>query len=304
MTTAVDQRPQRRRWESVAPIGSGLGITLSLTAAIALFVLVYVVPSVILVATSFTDWTFIKFAWSGLDNFRELVGDSAFWHAAANTLVYCAATLLVQVPLSVLAGILLSWHLPGWRAFRALLFLPIVISGAAFALIYSLFYNPTIGLLNRFLGAVGLDATHDFLFDVNTAIFAVIGTYVFVVGFGMVLIMAEIVAIPRELYEAAQVDGATRLQRERYITLPAIRQVVGTTAMLGILASIKFFDVVYIMTAGGPADRTATLGTYGYGQYVNDQWGYANAVGTVTLVIGAIAIVLVRRAFQIGESGE
>jgi raffinose/stachyose/melibiose transport system permease protein len=303
VTTAVAPRSRLRRG-SVAPIGSGLGIALSLAPAIGLFLLVYVVPGVLLVATSFADWDFISFAWSGLDNFQRLAADSAFWHAAVNTLVYCGGTLLIQVPLSILAGILLSWHLPGWRAFRAVLFLPIVISGAAFALIYSLFYNPTIGPLNRLLGAVGLDPTHDWLFDVDTAIFAVMGVYVFIVGFGMVLVMAEIVAIPRDLYEAAEVDGATRLQRERYITMPAIRQVVGTTALLGILASIKFFDVVYIMTSGGPGDRTATLGTYGYGQYVNDQWGYANAVGTVTLVIGAIAVILVRRAFRVGELAE
>jgi raffinose/stachyose/melibiose transport system permease protein len=165
-----------------------------------------------------------------------------------------------------------------------------------------MFFDPSYGLLNGGLRAIGVDTQHNWLFDVNTAIFSVMATFVFVIGFGMVLVMAEIVSIPRDLYEAAEVDGASRLQRERHVTLPGLRHVIGTAALLGILFALKFFDVVYIMTTGGPADRTATLGTYGYGRYLADQWGYANAIGVVTLLVGAVVVVTVRRIFRIGEA--
>lgn len=298
----VDRGTRRQRFESVAPRGSGWGISLSLAPAIALFAFAYAAPMVILVGTSFTKWSFLGIEWTGFANFERLFADPVFWRAAANTLVYCLGTLLIQVPLAVVAGILLSWHPPGWRAFRAVLFLPIVISGAAFAVVYGLFYNPSWGLFKQLLGALGLDAEVNVLFDVNLAIFAVMAAYVFIVGFGMVLVMAEIVSIPREQYEAAEVDGASRWQRERHITLPALRQVIGTAALLGILGTLKFFDLVYILTSGGPGNRTATIGTYTYTQYVNDQWGYASSIGLITLAIGVIAIVLIRRIFRIGET--
>jgi raffinose/stachyose/melibiose transport system permease protein len=302
--TTADGHATRRRVAAVWPHGSAYGILVSLAPALVLFVFAYGIPMITLLVTSFADWSFLGLDWVGLENYRRLLADSRFWRAVINTAVYCGGTLLVQLPLGVLAGILISWRLPGWRTYRAVLFLPIVISEAAFALTYSTFYNPNFGLLNKALGMFGLPESHDWLFDINTAMFAVMATYVFVVGFGMVLVMAEIASIPQDLYEAAEMDGASHFQRERYITLPAIRAVIGTTALLGILGTIKLFDVVYIMTAGGPADRTATIGTYTYAQYVNDQWGYANALGIVTLILGAVAIIAVRRFFRIGAVGE
>jgi ABC-type sugar transport system permease subunit len=164
-----------------------------------------------------------------------------------------------------------------------------------------MFYNPSYGLLNTALGWVGLDAAHNWLFDLDTALPAVAATYVFLIGFVVVLVMAEIVSIPTELYEAAQTDGATAFQQARLVTLPMLRHIIGTVVLLTLLGTIKLFDVVYIMTAGGPADATATLGTYTFNAYLNDEWGYANAVGLVTLVLGLAAIVGIRRAFRIGE---
>lgn len=279
----------------------GWGIALSLLPAALLFLVFYAVPLGVLTFTALADWSAFGFSWVGLDNFRALVEDRTFWKATRNTLVYCAAGVLIQVPLGILAGVLLAQRLRGWRFFRAALFIPTVISGAAFALTFTMFYNPGYGLLNTALGWVGLNRQHNWLFDLDTALPAVIATYVFIVGFVMVLVMAEIVSIPRELYEAAEVDGATRLQRELHITLPLLRHVVGTVVLLTLLGTIKLFDVVYIMTAGGPGDTTATLGTYTFNAYLNDRWGYANAIGVVTLALGLLIIVSVRRAFRIGE---
>jgi raffinose/stachyose/melibiose transport system permease protein len=279
----------------------GRAMLLSLLPAVVLFVVFYAVPLAAVVATAFTDWNVAGLSWVGADNFSRLLSDDTFWKAARNTLYYCAAGVFVQVPLGVLAGVLIARRLPGWRAFRALLFLPTVISGAAFALTYSMFYNAEYGLLNSALGLVGLNRNHDWLFDTATALPAVAVTFVIIVGFTMLLVIAEIAGIPGELYEAAQLDGATVLQRERYITLPALRNVVGTCVLLTLLGTLKLFDVVFVMTSGGPADSTATLGTYTYTAYTNNDWGYANAIGVLTVAVGLVVIVGTRRLFRLGE---
>ena len=127
---------------------------------------------------------------------------------------------------------MLAQHPPGWKIFRTVLFIPFVISGAAYALVFALFYNPRYGLLNSTLGTFGLSDDHDWLFSSGTALWAVAATFVFVLGLIIVLVMAEIASIPPDLYEAAEVDGATPVQRQWHITLPLLRNVIGTVVLI------------------------------------------------------------------------
>jgi raffinose/stachyose/melibiose transport system permease protein len=294
----------RRFWqlEHVAPRGMGRGIALAVLPALALFVIFYALPLGTVVVTSFSAWSFRSLSWIGLDNYTALLNDNTFWRAAQNTLFYCLASILIQVPLGIVAGIFVAQRLWGWRFFRAALFIPVVISGPAFALTFSIFYNPEYGLLNSLLGWFGVTGKTDWLFNINTALPAVVATYVFIFGFIVILVATEIASIPGDLYEAAEIDGATWLQRELAITLPSLRNIAGTCLLLTLLGTIKLFDVVYIMTRGGPGNRTATLGSYGYDRYLNDQWGYANAVGVLTILLGLALIVSVRRIFRIGNA--
>jgi raffinose/stachyose/melibiose transport system permease protein len=200
------------------------------------------------------------------------------------------------VPLGILVGVILAQGIPGWRAFRAIVFIPFVISGAAYAVVFSLFYNPRYGLLNSMLGG-----EHDWLFSTGTALPAVAGTFVFILGFVVVLVMAEIASIPRELYEAAEMDGASAIQRQWHITLPLLRNVTGTLVLITLLGYLALFDLVFILTKGGPDDATVTLALYAYRAYANGAWGYANAVGLFIVVCGLLLILLVRRTFRVGE---
>jgi raffinose/stachyose/melibiose transport system permease protein len=283
------------------PSGTGWAIGLSLLPGVLLFTTFFLVPLGVLVVTSFSDWGVLGWRYAGLDNYSQLLRDATFWKAARNTATYAAAGVLIQVPLGCAIGIILSEHLRGWRVFRTVLFIPFVISGAAYALVFSMFYNPRYGLLNSFLGWFGLNAHRDWLFGLSTAMPAVIGTFVFIIGFIMILVMAEIAAIPEELYEAAQVDGASRFQSHRRITVPLLRNVLGTCVLITVLGYLALFDIVYILTAGGPGDATVTLVLYAYRAYTNGQWGFANAAGVFIVVSGAILIVSIRRLFRIGE---
>jgi raffinose/stachyose/melibiose transport system permease protein len=129
----------------------------------------------------------------------------------------------------------------------------------------------------------------------------VAATWVFTAGLVMILVMAEIAAIPADVYDAARVDGASRWQLTRRITLPLLRNVIGVCTILVLLAVLAYFDGVYIMTGGGPANHTLTLSLYAFQEYSQSNWGYANAIGALLVVFGVIVIVSVRRAFRIGE---
>jgi raffinose/stachyose/melibiose transport system permease protein len=287
-------------WER-PPRGTAGPIALSLLPGTVLFVVFFLIPIGVLVATSFTSWSLVGWHYIGAHNYGRLLRDSTLWTAARNTVIYAAAGVLIQVPLGCVAGIILSQKIPGWRVYRTILFIPFVISGAAYALVYSMVYNPRYGLLDSFLGLFGLNHQQDWLFNLHTALPAVIGSFVFVVGFVMILVMAEIAAIPLDLYEAARVDGATGFQQHRLITLPLLRNVVGTCVLITLLGYLALFDIVYILTQGGPANGTVTLVLYAYRVYTIGDWGYANAIGTFMILTGAVLIVATRRVFRIGE---
>jgi len=282
------------------PRGQGWAVALSILPGLLLFLTFFAIPLVMLIVTSLADWSGFGFRYLGLENFSEMFRDDTFWTAAKNTLKFVAAGVFIQVPLGVLAGIILAQRVWGWKFFRAILFIPFVISGAAFALVFTSFYNPRYGLLDSALGVVGIGG-QDWLAESGTARPAVMGTYVFILGLVIVLVMAEIAAIPEELYEAAEMDGASPLQRQLRITLPLLRNVIGTVVLISTLAYLAFFDVVYILTKGGPNDATLTLALYAYRAYINNAWGYASAVGVVIVVVGLALIVAIRRLFRIGE---
>ena len=138
-----------------------------------------------------------------------------------------------------------------------MLFTPVVISGAALALIFANVYNARYGLLNSVLGWFGFEGK-DWLYDIDTALPAVAGTFAFNIGITMVLVMAEVTSIPGEVIDAARVDGASPLQRQWFIVLPLLRHVTGTCVLLSLLSTLAFFDVVYILTSGGPGDATVS----------------------------------------------
>ncbi len=276
-------------------------VVLSLLPGTALFATFFLIPVGVLGATSFTDWNGVDMHYIGLENFQAMFGDPVFWKSMRNTVIYVAAGIVIQVPFGCVVGIILAQHPPAWRIFRTIIFIPFVISGAAYALVFAYVYNPRFGLLNQTLGLIGLDRGQDWLYQSSTALIAVAATYVFVLGFVMILVMAEIASIPAELYEAARVDGASPLQSQRLITLPLLRNVIGTCVLILVLAYLAIFDLVYILTAGGPNDSTVSVVLYGYQAYLDSEWGLASAVGMFIVLVGLVLIVMIRRLFRIGE---
>lgn len=263
----------------------------------------YLIPMGMTIITSFFDWSQIKMGgFIGLDNYDKLFHDEVFWISVKNILIWIAIAVFVHIPMSLLVALLLSSKMRGWKVLRTLYFIPQIISSVAWATIFMSVYNPSYGLLNGILKAVGLDELgRNWLFDPVTAWPAVICTWLFFIGMYSMIMLAELISIPDEILEAARIDGANRFQIARFIKVPLARLAVGTCTVMTVAGGIKCFDSLYIMTNGAPNYRTETLSLYLYQQYSYANFGYANTIGVFLLVLGVVIVSLVMKALRTNE---
>ncbi|MFF4214010.1 carbohydrate ABC transporter permease [Streptomyces sp. NPDC001796] len=234
----------------------------------------------------------------GLGNFREMAGDDTFLGAAGHTVLWLLLFGGLSALLGLAAALLLQQERRGVGFYRAALFLPVVFSLVATALVWQAIYQPD-GVLNRLLESVGLDSLrHAWLADQDTALYAVIVPALWrQIGYVMVLYLAGLKGIDPALYEAAEVDGAGRLQRFRHVTLPQLRSVNAVVLSVIVIDSLRSFDVVWSLTRGGPYHSSELLSTYMYSTaFQSLRLGYGSALAVVIflLAFGVIASYLVR----------
>jgi multiple sugar transport system permease protein len=252
---------------------------------------------------SFTNWDLLtppRFA--GLENFGRLFQDPEFWAALGHTLTFIAGYVPVVMALGLLVAVALNTRLPGRGVFRAVYFLPVVTSWVAIALVWKWMLNPSFGLVNNALAAVGVTGPA-WLFDPAWAMPAVILTSVWKdVGFVMTILLAGLQGIPVEYFEAASIDGASGTQRLRHITLPLLAPTLLFALTISLINSFQVFDQVYVMTGGGPAGATTVLiervvkNAFAYGRM-----GYAAAMSWVLfglIFLTSLAIARARRRWS------
>ncbi len=263
----------------------------------------YLIPMGMTIITSFFDWSQIKMGgFAGFDNYEKLFHDSVFWTSVKNILIWIAIAVFIHIPMSLLVALLLSAKMKGWKVLRTLYFIPQIISSVAWAAIFMSVYNPSYGLLNGILEAVGLEKVgRNWLFDPKTAWPAVICTWLFFIGMYSMIMLAELISIPDEILEAARIDGANRFQIARFIKVPLARLVIGTCMIMTVAGGIKCFDSLYIMTNGAPNYKTETLSLYLYQQYSYANFGYANTIGVFLLVLGIVIVSLVMKVLKTNE---
>ncbi len=280
----------------------GISIFLSLLPALLLFATFLALPFLTILVTSFFEWDARGLTFNWGRNYLELWDSRGFKAAMGNTAIWVGAAVLLHVPLAVVVAIILSRRLRGWKVFRTLFFLPNIVSYSALAIVFLGFYNARYGALNQVLADIGLEHLQtDWLFDFDTALYALIATWIFHVGLYMMIIMAEIAAIPQDIYEAAYVDGASELDQDLKITLPLLRNVIGTCMILTVTQSLIYFEGIFLTTGGGPANATLNLSMATYRAFENFDWGEANAIGMHILTLGVVAILVIRRVFRIGD---
>ena len=253
------------------------------------------IPATLTVVGSFYAFglTSQNWQWQGFGNYLRLTQDPIFWTALRNNVIIVIGSIVLQVGIGCILAAILDRGLPrGSTFFRAIIFMPMVVSAVAVALIWLIILDPNIGILNAIVKGIGLTPPQrGWLGDPNISIWMVLVVAAWqYTGFMMVLILAGLQGIPHEQYEAASIDGAVGLKAFWYITLPSIRNVLLVAVLITTIGGFKVFDFVFVLTQGGPANATQVLGTYIYLQAFNlTNMGYANAIAVVLL---AIAVVL------------
>jgi multiple sugar transport system permease protein len=239
----------------------------------------------------------------GLDNYRELFSDSAFWWAVWHTIWFTVLTTVPLVVLGLVLAVLANKALPGRWFFRTAFFAPYVLPSAVVALIWVWMFQPSIGLINSWLSDIGVGEVN-WLGDKTMAMFAVaIATVWWTLGFNFLLYLAGLQGIPPTVYDAAAVDGASGLRTFWHVTLPLLRRTHVLVLALQIIASLKLFDQVYLMTNGGPDNATRSSILYIF-QEGFQEWriGYASALSVIFFLIVVVASSLQILAFR-GDEG-
>jgi raffinose/stachyose/melibiose transport system permease protein len=287
----VEARPAavrvRRKW---------LAIALFLAPAVALYAIFLIVPVVQAVRYSLYDWNGLgKLSdYIGLDNYHEAFGDPAFRQAMGHNGILVVLSLAFQLPLALSVALLLNRRLRGRSLLRLIFFTPYVLSEAITAVIFLQILQPD-GLADEFLRSIGLGGLVQlWLADLSLVFYTlfVVITWKYI-GFAIILFLAGLQGIPSELHEAAAMDGASSWTSLRFVTLPLLGPTIRIWAFLAIIGSIQLFDIVWIMTLGGPAGASSTMATYMVDQGVNSyRIGYATSVAVILFGICFVVSIL------------
>lgn len=242
---------------------------------------------------------------AGFDNYTRMVGDPLFWNAFKNTAMWTVAAVFVPVIIGLALAILLSRSkVMGKTIFRTLLFLPQVASSVVVAVIWGWIYNPSFGALNTVLRSVGLDAlAKGWLGSRTFALAALFIAWSWVhYGFVMLIFMAAIDDLDETFFEAASVDGANKWQQIRHVLVPMIRAPITTVVLITGIVAFQVFDLVYLLTNGGPANGTSVLALYMFhAAFHFRRVGYGAAIGIalmVLILLMAVVLMRLRKAFD------
>jgi len=257
---------------------------------VALFTAFSFLPLIYAIYISLHDWGLIgEPGFIGMRNYLRLWQDPLFWRALANTLLYAAGTVPTAMAAGLLLALALNRRLPGRALLRGLYFLPLVVSAVATGTIAAWMFNDNYGVINAIIVRLG-GSRVAWLSSPFWALPSLVLTTLWVrVGFCMVVYLAALQSIPRMYYEAARIDGASPLRQFRHVTLPLLKPATFLLLVLSIIYSFHVFDLIYVMTGGGPGFSTTMLVQYIFrSAFVTSEMGYASAVGVALygLILG------------------
>lgn len=280
-------------------------ILIFLAPAVILFLLIYAVPLVMVFATSLCEYklTSKSITFIGLQNYINLFQDPAFHTAFTNTIVWILIHCILHVAMGCLIALLLYKKPRGWKFIRTAYMVPNIISNAAMGMIFINIFNPQFGVVNSILKLIGLEElTHNWLMDTTTAFPSVTMVWFLFAGYTTTLILAQALSVDESVLEAARVDGATNFQIDIFIMLPLLKKIIGTTMVMAATYMLQMFDLIYITTNGGPGKTTTNLPLLLYSVFKSENnYGYANTIGVMIIVLGAIVMVTINKALKVNE---
>ncbi|WP_246132037.1 carbohydrate ABC transporter permease [Paenibacillus hemerocallicola] len=260
--------------------------------------LLTIVPILASFALSFTEWNFllgfkqVKFV--GLDNFERLFADEAFWKSLKNNIIFI---LVVPITLaaSLALAILIDRYVYFKDLFKVIYFMPYISSVVAVAIVWQVLFHPSYGPVNNFLRSIGIADPPKWIADLHFALPSVMMIMVWVsIGYNLIIYMAGLQSIPKDYYEAAEIDGAKSWHKFRFITLPMLSPTTFFLMITGIIGTFKVFDLIQVLTKGGPAGSTSVVVFHLYETaFVNLKMSYASTMA-LFLFVAIFAVTLVQ----------
>ncbi|MDO4336835.1 MAG: sugar ABC transporter permease [Eubacteriales bacterium] len=267
-----------------------------LMPAIVIYIIVVIFPTIYSVVLSLYDWNGLsgkKFV--GLKNYIQLfTADNIFYTALKNNIIWMILTVCITIMLALLLALVLNRHFRGRIVYRAIFYFPYMLSWIIVGIIWKWMYNPNFGLLNQLLEMVGLDSLKgSFLSNPKTALYCVFAAALWQgLGQPMLYFLAGLQTMPTDIIEAARIDGAGKINLFFRIIVPMLKETFVIVFATQIIASMKVYDIVYVMTDGGPANATQTLATYMYNQtFTYNKLGMGSAIATIMVLIMMVVII-------------
>lgn len=265
-----------------------------------LYLTFFIVPSAMGLALSFTDWNAMndEIHFVGISHFKEIFTNERYLLVIVNTIIFAIATTILKNILGLGMALTLNKQFKTRNFLRTIFFFPVMLSPLIIGLVFKSIYNPNTGIVNAVLGVLGLNGLqHDWLGDIKTALAAVVIVEVWrLVGQNMVIYIAGLQAIADDYLEAADIDGATKFQKLRYIIIPQLLPSITINLILNLIAGLKVFDLVFVLTNGGPARATEVLNTVIYKEYSSGRYGFSTALGMIMFVFTCLVAFSVLKA--------
>ncbi len=268
-----------------------------LAPALGVYIIFAIWPMIDVVILSFQNWDGLAEhrSWVGFDNYAFIASkDPVFWIAFENTIIWTILSVVFPPILGLLLALGLNTSIFARGALRAIYYLPVIIAPIAVATMWRWMYDPFFGLVSQILTDFGLRTwILDWLGDRDVALYSMFVAYVWqTVGISMVLFLAGLQGVDQSLIEAARIDGASRWQVFRYVTLPALQVTITIVIVLSTISSLRAFDIVYGMTGGGPAQSTQMLAMWAFTQSMQIfDFGRGSAISVVLLIITLMVVV-------------
>jgi len=273
-----------------------------LAPAVIIMVLLVIFPTLFSIYISLNRWNMTETearTFIGLTNYASMLKEARFWEALSRTFIFTAVSTGITLVIGLILAILLNRPLPGKNLIRSLLIAPMIVTPVVVGLTWRFMFNPELGMINYFLSLFGIEKIA-FLGKTETSLASVIITDIWqYTPFALLILLAGLESLPKDPFEAAQIDGSSDLQTFRWITLPMMKGPLLVTVLFRVMFSFNTFDTIYVMTGGGPGRSSETLVMYAY-RLGFEQWhmGESAAVAIIMLVLVTILARLIIRTLN------
>ena len=267
------------------------------------FIIFILIPVIMSLGLSFTEWNFLKgwgaIKFTGLTNVLKLFKDEWFIVSFRNNIVFTAVTVPALLILGLILADLINRHMYGGTAVRIMIFIPYIASVVAICTVWQVILQPSYGPVNEFLKSIGIKNPPKWLVDGNWALISIMIINIWTqIGYYVAVYMSGLKNIPLDLYEAAQIDGASGVQQFIYVTVPQVGPTTFFLTIMGIIGSFKVFDLISVLTNGGPGNSTSVMAYYIYKTaFIDFKMGYACTLAWALFIL-IFAVTLVQWKFQ------